>query len=138
MKMIRLLCAALLSLAAWSNAPAEPKPLPWIVAQGRTLAKCDLVIVVGSPNSSNSNRLREVSENMGVPAYLGDRAEDLRPDWVAGTRRIGITAGASAPEVLVDELIARLKTLGAKSVRPLEGISENVVFTLPRELAPRG
>jgi 4-hydroxy-3-methylbut-2-enyl diphosphate reductase len=100
--------------------------------------QCDVVIVVGSPNSSNSNRLREVSENMGVPAYLVDNASDLRPEWIAGKRRVGITAGASAPEVLVEELIARLKTLGAKSVRPLEGISENVVFTLPRGLAPRG
>ena len=100
--------------------------------------QCDLVIVVGSPNSSNSNRLREVSENMGVPAYLVDSAADLRPEWVAGKRRVGITAGASAPEILVDELIARLKALGARSVRPLEGITENVVFTLPRELAPRG
>jgi 4-hydroxy-3-methylbut-2-enyl diphosphate reductase len=99
--------------------------------------QCDVVIVVGSPNSSNSNRLREVSENMGVPAYLVDDASDLRPEWVAGKRRVGITAGASAPEVLVEELIARLKSLGAKSVRPLEGISENVVFTLPRGLAPR-
>jgi 4-hydroxy-3-methylbut-2-enyl diphosphate reductase len=100
--------------------------------------QCDVVIVVGSPNSSNSNRLREVSENMGVPAYLVDSADDLRPEWVAGKRRVGITAGASAPEVLVHELIARLKALGAASVRPLEGITENVVFTLPRELAPRG
>jgi 4-hydroxy-3-methylbut-2-enyl diphosphate reductase len=100
--------------------------------------QCDVVIVVGSPNSSNSNRLREVSENMGVPAYLVDNAADLRPEWIAGKRRVGITAGASAPEVLVEELIARLKSLGAKSVRPLEGISENVVFTLPRGLAPRG
>src|SRR4051812_2656447 len=97
--------------------------------------QCDVVIVVGSPNSSNSNRLREVSENMGVPAYLADNASDLRAEWVAGKRRVGITAGASAPEVLVEELIARLKSLGAKSVRPLEGISENVVFTLPRELS---
>jgi 4-hydroxy-3-methylbut-2-enyl diphosphate reductase len=100
--------------------------------------QCDVVIVVGSPNSSNSNRLREVSQNMGVPAYLVDSAADLQPEWVAGKRRVGITAGASAPEVLVDELIARLKALGARSVRPLEGITENVVFTLPRELAPRG
>jgi 4-hydroxy-3-methylbut-2-enyl diphosphate reductase len=99
--------------------------------------QCDVVIVVGSPNSSNSNRLREVSENMGVPAYLVDNASDLRPEWIDGKRRVGITAGASAPEVLVEELIARLKSLGAKSVRPLEGISENVVFTLPRGLAPR-
>ena len=99
--------------------------------------QCDLVIVVGSPNSSNSNRLREVSENMGVPAYLVDSAADLKPEWVAGRRRVGITAGASAPEVLVNELVDRLKALGAASVRPLEGITESVVFTLPRELARR-
>jgi 4-hydroxy-3-methylbut-2-enyl diphosphate reductase len=96
--------------------------------------QCDLVIVVGSPNSSNSNRLREVSENMGVPAYLVDSAADLRPEWIAGKRRVGITAGASAPEVLVDGLVERLKVLGAQSVRPLEGITESVAFTLPREL----
>ncbi len=100
--------------------------------------QCDVVIVVGSPNSSNSNRLREVSENMGVPAYLVDSAADLRPDWVAGKRRVGLTAGASAPEVLVNELVARLKELGASTVRPLEGITEGVVFTLPRELASAG
>jgi 4-hydroxy-3-methylbut-2-enyl diphosphate reductase len=99
--------------------------------------QCDVVIVVGSPNSSNSNRLREVSENMGVPAYLVDSAADLRPEWIEGRRRVGITAGASAPEVLVNELVARLKVLGARSVRPLEGITESVVFTLPRELARR-
>jgi 4-hydroxy-3-methylbut-2-en-1-yl diphosphate reductase len=97
--------------------------------------QCDVVIVVGSPNSSNSNRLREVSENMGVPAYLVDSAADLRPEWIEGKQRVGITAGASAPEVLVNELIARLKALGARSVRPLEGITEGVVFSLPRELA---
>jgi 4-hydroxy-3-methylbut-2-en-1-yl diphosphate reductase len=97
--------------------------------------QCDVVIVVGSPNSSNSNRLREVSENMGVPAYLVDSAADLRPEWIAGMRRVGVTAGASAPEVLVNELIARLKALGAASVRPLTGITESVVFSLPRELA---
>jgi 4-hydroxy-3-methylbut-2-enyl diphosphate reductase len=99
--------------------------------------QCDVVIVVGSPNSSNSNRLREVSENMGVPAYLVDSAADLRPEWIEGRRRVGITAGASAPEVLVNELVARLKLLGARTVRPLEGITESVVFTLPRELARR-
>jgi 4-hydroxy-3-methylbut-2-en-1-yl diphosphate reductase len=99
--------------------------------------QCDVVIVVGSPNSSNSNRLREVSENMGVPAFLVDSAADLRPEWIQNKQRVGITAGASAPEVLVNELIARLKALGARSVRPLEGITESVVFTLPRELARR-
>ncbi len=97
--------------------------------------QCEVVIVVGSPNSSNSNRLREVAEHMGAQAYMVDRAEDLRPEWVAGRRRVGITAGASAPEVLVNELIARLKALGAGSVQTLKGIEERVVFTLPRELS---
>jgi 4-hydroxy-3-methylbut-2-en-1-yl diphosphate reductase len=97
--------------------------------------QCDVVIVVGSPNSSNSNRLREVAEHMGAQAYMIDSAADLRPEWIAGKRRVGITAGASAPEVLVNELIARLKSLGAQSVRPLDGIIERVQFTLPRELA---
>jgi 4-hydroxy-3-methylbut-2-enyl diphosphate reductase len=99
--------------------------------------KCDVVIVVGSPNSSNSNRLREVAENIGAQAYMVDRAADLRPEWIAGKRRVGVTAGASAPEVLVNELIARLKELGAQSVQPLEGITESVVFTLPRGLSAR-
>jgi 4-hydroxy-3-methylbut-2-enyl diphosphate reductase len=99
--------------------------------------RCDVVIVVGSPNSSNSNRLREVAENMGAQAYMVDTAADLRPEWVAGKRRVGVTAGASAPEVLVDELVARLKSFGAASVQSLEGITERVVFTLPRELARR-
>jgi 4-hydroxy-3-methylbut-2-enyl diphosphate reductase len=97
--------------------------------------QCDVVIVVGSPNSSNSNRLREVAEHMGAQAYMVDTAADLRPEWIAGKRRVGVTAGASAPEVLVNELIARLKALGAESVRALEGINETVVFTLPRGLA---
>jgi 4-hydroxy-3-methylbut-2-en-1-yl diphosphate reductase len=99
--------------------------------------RCDVVIVVGSPNSSNSNRLREVAQNMGVDAYMVDSAADLKPEWIAGKPRVGVTAGASAPEVLVNELIERLQELGAKSVRPLEGIAEHVVFTLPRELAAR-
>jgi 4-hydroxy-3-methylbut-2-enyl diphosphate reductase len=97
--------------------------------------RCDVVIVVGSPNSSNSNRLREVAENMGVEAYMVDDASQLRPEWIAGKSRVGVTAGASAPEVLVNALIERLQELGAQSVRPLEGIAENVVFTLPRALA---
>ncbi|HWA38070.1 MAG TPA: 4-hydroxy-3-methylbut-2-enyl diphosphate reductase [Burkholderiales bacterium] len=99
--------------------------------------RCDVVIVVGSPNSSNSNRLREVAENMGVDAYMVDNAAGLRPEWIAGRKRVGISAGASAPEVLVEELVARLKELGAASVRPLEGITEKVVFSLPRELVRR-
>ena len=97
--------------------------------------QCEVVIVVGSPNSSNSNRLREVAEHMGADAYMVDSAADLKPEWIAGKRRVGITAGASAPEVLVLELVARLRELGASSVRPLEGITEDVAFSLPRELA---
>jgi 4-hydroxy-3-methylbut-2-enyl diphosphate reductase len=100
--------------------------------------QCEVVIVVGSPNSSNSNRLREVAENMGAHAYMVDRAGDLRAEWIAGKQRVGVTAGASAPQVLVDEVIARLKALGAQSVRTLPGITERVVFTLPRELARAG
>ncbi|MGQ0653176.1 MAG: 4-hydroxy-3-methylbut-2-enyl diphosphate reductase [Betaproteobacteria bacterium] len=96
---------------------------------------CDLVIVVGSPNSSNSNRLREVAEHMGAQAYMVDRAEDLRPEWVAGKKRIGVTAGASAPEVLVAEVVERLRALGAHDVRSLDGIAENVIFSIPRELS---
>jgi 4-hydroxy-3-methylbut-2-en-1-yl diphosphate reductase len=99
--------------------------------------QCEVVIVVGSPNSSNSNRLREVAEHMGAEAYMVDSAASLQPEWIAGKRRVGVTAGASAPEVLVNEVVTRLKELGAQSVRPLEGITESVVFTLPRELARR-
>jgi 4-hydroxy-3-methylbut-2-enyl diphosphate reductase len=97
--------------------------------------QCEVVIVVGSPNSSNSNRLREVAEHMGAQAYMVDSADDLRAEWLAGKTRVGVTAGASAPEVLVEKVVAKLKSLGVKSVRPLEGITEHVVFTLPRELA---
>src|SRR5262245_58978838 len=82
--------------------------------------QCDVVIVVGSPNSSNSNRLREVAQHIGARAYMVDTAADLKPEWIAGSRRVGVTAGASAPEVLVSELIDRLKSLGAESVRPLD------------------
>ncbi|HLS87994.1 MAG TPA: 4-hydroxy-3-methylbut-2-enyl diphosphate reductase [Burkholderiales bacterium] len=96
--------------------------------------QCEVVIVVGSPNSSNSNRLREVAEHIGAEAYMVDSADDLRPEWIAGRTRIGVTAGASAPEVLVQALIERLKAMGAHSVRQLDGITEGVVFTLPRGL----
>jgi len=99
--------------------------------------QCDVVIVVGSRNSSNSNRLREVAEQAGAAAYMVDTAADLRPEWVAGRRRVGVTAGASAPEVLVQAVIARLGELGAREVRALEGIRENVVFSLPRALADK-
>jgi 4-hydroxy-3-methylbut-2-enyl diphosphate reductase len=97
--------------------------------------KVDVVIVVGSPNSSNSNRLREVAANRGVPAYMIDRADQLQTEWVAGKRRVGVTAGASAPEVLVKDVVARLKELGALGVTELSGIVENVTFPLPKGLA---
>jgi 4-hydroxy-3-methylbut-2-en-1-yl diphosphate reductase len=97
--------------------------------------KVDTVIVVGSPNSSNSNRLREVASNRGVPTYLIDHAGELRPEWVAGKLRVGVTAGASAPEVLVQQVIARLKELGALGVSELSGIVENVTFPLPKGLS---
>jgi 4-hydroxy-3-methylbut-2-enyl diphosphate reductase len=94
----------------------------------------DLVIVIGSRTSSNSNRLREVAERFGVPAYLVDSAGDVDPGWLIGRRRIGVTAGASAPESLVQSLIGHLKTLGASRVRVLEGVEERVVFPLPKGL----
>jgi len=97
-------------------------------------AECDLVIVVGSPNSSNSNRLREVARNIGLDAYMVDNAGQIDPAWLVGKARIGITAGASAPEVLVEGVVARLQELGADSVTPLEGIEEKVNFPLPRAL----
>jgi len=97
--------------------------------------RCDVVIVVGSPNSSNANRLREVAQNLGREAYLVDKAEDLRPEWVEGKRSIGVTAGASAPEVLVHDVILRLQEMGVHRVRELEGIEERVTFPLPRGMA---
>ncbi|MEY1594234.1 4-hydroxy-3-methylbut-2-enyl diphosphate reductase [Burkholderia sp. Bmkn7] len=96
--------------------------------------QCDVVIVVGSPNSSNSSRLREVAEKRGVDAYMVDAPDQIDPAWVAGKRRIGVTAGASAPEVLAQAVIARLRELGVRNVRALEGIEENVSFPLPRGL----
>src|SRR5690606_10319080 len=97
-------------------------------------ARCDLVLVVGSVNSSNSNRLRELAERQGVEAHLIDGADEIDPAWVAGRTRIGITAGASAPEVLVQDVLARLRELGAGSVSNLDGKPENMVFALPKEL----
>ena len=96
--------------------------------------KVDLVLVVGSKNSSNSNRLREVAALRQVPAYLVDNADGIDPVWLEGVRRVGVTAGASAPEVLVDQVIERLGSLGARSVRPLDGVPEKVYFPIPREL----
>ncbi|MFV0477096.1 MAG: 4-hydroxy-3-methylbut-2-enyl diphosphate reductase [Parahaliea sp.] len=101
----------------------------------RQLAQqCDLVLVVGSPNSSNSNRLRELAQRVGADAYLIDGAEDINPQWLNQRQRIGITAGASAPEVLVQGVVDRLCALGAKAPDELAGKPENITFSLPREL----
>jgi 4-hydroxy-3-methylbut-2-enyl diphosphate reductase len=97
--------------------------------------RCDVVIVVGSPNSSNSNRLREVAEKQGVVAYMVDNARELDAEWVRGRERVGVTAGASAPEVLVQEVVGKLRELGANRVTQLDGIQERVVFPLPKALA---
>ena len=94
----------------------------------------DVVIVVGSPTSSNSNRLRELAERMGTAAYMVDAVEDLDPAWFAGRARVGLTAGASAPDVLVQAVIARLRELGAVSVRSLQGVQETMKFPLPKGL----
>jgi 4-hydroxy-3-methylbut-2-enyl diphosphate reductase len=96
---------------------------------------CDVVLVVGSPNSSNSNRLREVAANQGIAAYMVDSAAELDAEWFAGKDRVGVTAGASAPEVLVQAVIEKLISLGATAVRELDGVSENVTFPRPRALA---
>ena len=92
------------------------------------------MIVVGSPNSSNSNRLREVAAHRGIPAYMVDRADELQPGWVQGKVRVGVTAGASAPEVLVQQVVERLRVLGAMDIRELSGVVEKIVFPLPRGL----
>jgi 4-hydroxy-3-methylbut-2-en-1-yl diphosphate reductase len=97
--------------------------------------QCDVVIVVGSPTSSNSNRLREVAENLGVPAYMVDNAGEIKAEWVIGKDRVGLTAGASAPEILVREVIERLKELGIGEVDNLDGTQEKVAFALPKGLA---
>ncbi|MBM3350219.1 MAG: 4-hydroxy-3-methylbut-2-enyl diphosphate reductase [Betaproteobacteria bacterium] len=100
---------------------------------------CDLVIVVGSPNSSNSNRLREVAQNQGAEAYMVDSASYIKPEWLKDKQRVGVSAGASAPEVLVKEVIAKLQALGATQIEELQGVVESVVFQLPKNLtsAPR-
>ena len=96
--------------------------------------QCDVVIVVGSPTSSNSNRLREVAQNLGVPAYMVDNASEIDPQWIAGKQRVGVTAGASAPEILVRAVIERLNQLGISSVGNLDGVQERVGFPLPKGL----
>ncbi len=100
----------------------------------RLAATCDLLLVLGSPNSSNSNRLRELAEKQGIPAHLIDGAQDIRAEWLAGRERVGVTAGASAPESLVQGVVARLREAGADSVRELDGEPEDMVFALPKEL----
>ncbi|MEZ2349685.1 4-hydroxy-3-methylbut-2-enyl diphosphate reductase [Caballeronia sp. RCC_10] len=97
--------------------------------------QCDVVIVVGSPNSSNSSRLREVAERSGIPAYMVDSPAQIDPAWLEGKKRIGVTAGASAPEVLAQAVIERLRELGVRSVRSLQGIEETISFPLPRGLS---
>jgi len=97
----------------------------------------DVVIVVGSPTSSNSNRLRELAERLGTPAYMVEGAADLRAEWFEGGKRVGLTAGASAPDILVQQVIARLRELGSVSVRKLDGVRESVRFPLPRGLGDR-
>jgi 4-hydroxy-3-methylbut-2-enyl diphosphate reductase len=97
-------------------------------------ADCDVILVVGSPNSSNSNRLREIAEKLGKGAYLIDNAEQLKREWVEGVTRIGVTAGASAPEILVAQVVARLKEWGGRAVTEKQGIEEKVVFSLPKDL----
>jgi 4-hydroxy-3-methylbut-2-enyl diphosphate reductase len=94
----------------------------------------DVVVVVGSPTSSNSNRLAELARKLGVPAYMVDSIDDLRPEWLEGKARVGLTAGASAPEVLVKAVVRKIRSLGAVSVRKMDGIEETVKFPLPKGL----
>jgi len=98
----------------------------------------DVVVVVGSPTSSNSNRLRELAERLGTPAHMVDAADDLLPQWFDGRRRVGVTAGASAPDILVQQVVARLRELGALSIRKMDGVQEHVRFPLPRGLGGAG
>ncbi|MGX2039282.1 4-hydroxy-3-methylbut-2-enyl diphosphate reductase [Methylocaldum sp. MU1018] len=95
---------------------------------------CDVILVVGSPNSSNSNRLREIAEKLGRSAYLIDNADQLQRNWIEGAQKIGVTAGASAPEILVTQVIAKLKEWGGQTVMENQGIEEKVVFSLPKDL----
>jgi 4-hydroxy-3-methylbut-2-enyl diphosphate reductase len=97
----------------------------------------DVVIVVGSPTSSNSNRLRELAQRLGTPAYMVEGAQDLQAHWFEGGRRVGLTAGASAPDVLVQQVIEALRGLGATAIRKMDGVTENVQFPLPRGLGDR-
>ncbi len=102
----------------------------------RLVARCDIILVVGSPSSSNSNRLREIAEKVGIPGYLVDGPEDLRREWFDGKQSVGVTAGASAPEVLVKRVVEQLREWGGTLPVETTGEQENVVFSLPRELRP--
>jgi 4-hydroxy-3-methylbut-2-enyl diphosphate reductase len=104
----------------------------------RLVERCDIILVVGSPASSNSNRLREIAEKAGIPGYLIDGPEDLNREWFDGKRVVGVTAGASAPEVLVERVVARLREWGGQAPESVQGQVENVVFSLPRELRASG
>jgi 4-hydroxy-3-methylbut-2-enyl diphosphate reductase len=97
----------------------------------------DVVIVVGSHTSSNSNRLRELAQRLGTAAYMVDAAEDLQAQWLEGRRRVGLTAGASAPDILVQQVIARLREMGAVSVRKMDGVEEKIRFPLPLGLGDK-
>ena len=96
----------------------------------------DLVLVVGSPNSSNSNRLKELAERIGSESYLIDTAEEIQDEWLLGKRSIGLTAGASAPEVLVEQVVKRLELLGGEQSQEMQGVEEHIVFSMPKELRP--
>ncbi|MCC7120786.1 MAG: 4-hydroxy-3-methylbut-2-enyl diphosphate reductase [Gammaproteobacteria bacterium] len=102
------------------------------------LRDCDLILVVGSQTSSNSTRLKEIAEKQGIAAYLIDNADEIQREWLHGKRSVGVTAGASAPEVLVEQVVARLKAWGGEAVNEVPGITEQVVFSLPRELVRAG
>jgi 4-hydroxy-3-methylbut-2-enyl diphosphate reductase len=101
----------------------------------KLVKQCDLVLVVGSRTSSNSTRLKEIAEKQGLPAYLIDSADEIQRDWLNGINTVGVTAGASAPEILVEQVVARLKEWGGQAINEAPGIREQVVFSLPRELA---
>ena len=101
----------------------------------KLLNQCDIILVVGSQTSSNSTRLKEIAEKQGIPAYLIDNADEIQQPWLAGKRSVGVTAGASAPEVLVEQVVNRLKEWGGETVSEAPGIREQVVFSLPRELS---
>src|SRR5690606_28514641 len=102
----------------------------------KLLEHCDVLVVVGSASSSNSNRLRELADRAGIPGYLVDGPDDLQPEWFEGRRAAGVTAGASAPELLVEQVVQRLRSWGGTTPRVLVGREENVVFSLPRALRP--